>query len=65
MCFNHTERQLQVYREIGGAIHLDGEHTVFGKVVGGLRTIEILSELETDESDWPKEKVEFHMEVVN
>lgn len=63
--FNHTERQLQVYREIGGAIHLDGEHTVFGKVVGGLRTIEILSELETDESDWPKEKVEFHMEVVN
>ena len=63
--FSHTERQLQVYREMGGAIHLDGEHTVFGKVVGGLRTIEILSELETDESDWPKEKVEFHMEVVN
>lgn len=63
--FNHTDYQLSVYKELGGAIHLDGEHTVFGKVLSGLRTIEILSELETDDSDWPHETVTFHMEVLD
>ncbi|KAK2170351.1 hypothetical protein LSH36_3g17078 [Paralvinella palmiformis] len=36
------------------ARHLDGKHTVFGKVVGGLDTLHKLEYVETDKNDKPK-----------
>lgn len=35
------------------AAHLDGEHTVFGKVTSGMPVAEKISQVETDASDWP------------
>lgn len=38
--------------------HLDGKHTVFGRVVGGLETLDrIESEIETDRNDRPKKEL--------
>lgn len=35
--------------------HLDRKHTVFGKVVGGIETLDKLERIETDAKDHPKE----------
>ncbi|XP_022666949.1 peptidyl-prolyl cis-trans isomerase-like 2 isoform X3 [Varroa destructor] len=37
--------------------HLDNKHTVFGKVVGGLPTLQTIEEIETDNKDRPIEEV--------
>ncbi len=42
-----------VYREVGGAPHLDGQYTVFGEVVEGLDVIEAIQGVETNADDRP------------
>ena len=37
--------------------HLDGKHTVFGRVVGGLDTLAALERVDTDNKDVPIEKL--------
>lgn len=37
--------------------HLDRKHTVFGKVVGGLETLDRMEKIETDSKDVPKESI--------
>jgi len=37
--------------------HLDGEYTVFGKVVKGMDVVDTISQQETDSGDWPKHNV--------
>lgn len=44
--------------------HLDGEHTVFGKVTSGMEVADKISQLDRDESDWPVESVYITMEVI-
>ncbi len=44
--------------------HLDGEHTIFGKVTNGMEVADQISLLERDESDWPKKDVYISMEVL-
>lgn len=53
--FNATQEQL--YTSVGGAPHLDGEHTVFGQVVEGLEVIDKIAALEVGEGDWPLDYV--------
>lgn len=45
--------------------HLDGEHTVFGKVTDGMEVADKISKLERDESDWPDEDIYITMEVID
>jgi peptidyl-prolyl cis-trans isomerase-like protein 2 len=33
--------------------HLDGKHTIFGRVVGGLETLKAMEAVETDNKDVP------------
>lgn len=37
--------------------HLDRKHTIFGKVVGGLETLDRMEKMETDSKDAPKEPI--------
>jgi cyclophilin family peptidyl-prolyl cis-trans isomerase len=39
----------------GAAPHLDGKHTVFGEVTGGLGVVDVIERLPTDRQDRPKE----------
>lgn len=45
--------------------HLDDEHTIFGRVTSGMEIADKISQLERDESDWPKQNVYITMEVID
>ena len=52
-----TEAQREVYRQVGGAPHLDGTYTVFGEVIEGLDTVDTIQWAERDEQDRPLEDI--------
>ncbi len=45
------------YTETGGSPHLDGLYTVFGQVVSGLRVVEAIQKVSTDDNDRPQQDV--------
>lgn len=61
----YTEAQKQRYLTEGGTPHLDGEHTVFGRLVNGFDVLDRLSQVPTDESDWPLQRLEMQVSGVN
>lgn len=48
-----TPEQIEAYTTVGGTPHLDGEYTVFGKVVKGLDVLEKIASEETGAMDKP------------
>lgn len=52
-----TEEQRKVYAEQGGTPHLDGQYTVFGRVVEGMDVVDRIQKVETDSAARPKQDV--------
>ena len=55
---------LNAYTSQGGAPHLDGEYTIFGKVVEGLDVIDQIAAVKVDRNNRPLEPITLTMEVV-
>lgn len=44
--------------------HLDGEHTIFGRVTSGMEVAEKISEVNTDSAEWPLRDIYIEMSVI-
>lgn len=55
----------EIYATVGGAPHLDGEYTVFGKVIDGLDVIDKIAAVETNERDRPLSEIRMKIKVIS
>lgn len=53
----YTTNVRKVYEDYGGAPHLDGQYTVFGRVIEGMRTVTDIQMMPTDINDRPTEDI--------
>lgn len=53
----YTTNVRKVYEDYGGAPHLDGQYTVFGRVIEGMRTVTNIQIMPTDANDRPTEDI--------
>ncbi|MBQ0046253.1 MAG: peptidylprolyl isomerase [Prevotellaceae bacterium] len=52
-----TPEMREAYKTVGGAPHLDGSYTVFGRVVSGMEVVDKIEKVKTDRYDRPLEDV--------
>jgi len=54
---NMTEEQIKIYTTEGGAPHLDGAYTVFGRVISGMDVVDLIANASRDKFDRPQEDI--------
>lgn len=55
--FMYTQDQITTYTTLGGTPHLDGQYTVFGQVIDGMKTVEKIENKSTGRADRPKKDI--------
>jgi peptidyl-prolyl cis-trans isomerase A (cyclophilin A) len=55
--YKFTAEQRRVYKNIGGAPHLDGTYTIFGEVISGMEVADRIVQVETDRQWRPLEDI--------
>lgn len=60
--YSYTPEQIADYARVGGAPHLDGEYTVFGRVVQGLGVIDKIAAVPCDQRDRPLNDIRMWMQ---
>jgi peptidyl-prolyl cis-trans isomerase B (cyclophilin B) len=58
-----NEDKIKAYTTVGGSPHLDGEYTVFGKVIKGLEVIDKIAAVQRDQADRPLEDIRMTVTV--
>lgn len=46
-----------IVQQRGGAHYLDGDYTIFGKVIRGMNVVDKIAKVKTDEADWPLQNI--------
>jgi cyclophilin family peptidyl-prolyl cis-trans isomerase len=46
-----------IVQQKGGAHFLDGDYTIFGKVIRGMDVVDKIAAVETDDGDWPDKNI--------
>ena len=46
-----------IVQQQGGAHFLDGDYTIFGRVIDGMDVVDKIAAVETDEADWPNKNI--------
>lgn len=59
----YSEDQIATYASVGGTPHLDGEYTVFGRVVEGLEVIDKIAAVATDKRDKPLKDIRLKVRI--
>jgi len=59
-----SKERLETYTTIGGVPHLDGEYTIFGRVVAGRDVIDKIAAVQKAPGDKPVEDIFITMEIV-
>jgi peptidyl-prolyl cis-trans isomerase B (cyclophilin B) len=61
--YEFSDAQIEDYKNIGGAPHLDGEYTVFGRVVEGLNVVDSIATVRTAGADKPVKDIFMTAEI--
>ncbi len=62
---SYTDEEKAMYKERGGYPFLDGDYTVFGKVVEGLDVIDKIAAVQTGSADRPVEDIKMKISISN
>ena len=54
-----------IVQQKGGAYYLDGDYTIFGRVISGMSTVDKIAAQPRDNSDWPLKNIYIkHVEIL-
>jgi peptidyl-prolyl cis-trans isomerase B (cyclophilin B) len=60
----YTEKQMAIYKKLGGTPFLDFEYTVFGEIVDGFDVIDAIATVPKDGQDRPLENIVMKVELI-